>query len=174
MSVMGHRLQGHLENMGDIIVQTRWIVKGLQRPQFIWHIGSPKETTPDQRVVRGVAQPASGRVDLIVDLMADKGIDLSPGWTDEVGNPVTTPPDPTTYTVVYTVDNPAVINLTDNGDGTGFAAATGTLGTATVHGEVNFINGDVQTGDLQINVVPGLAERFNIVAGEPREVTPDV
>lgn len=170
---MGHRLPGKIEDMGDILVQTRWIVKGQQNPQFIWRIGSPVETTESDRVVRGIAQPPTGRVDVIMDLMADMGIDLSPGWTDEVGNPVTTPPDPTTYTVVYTVDNTAVINLTDNGDGTGFAAATGTLGTATVHGEVNFTNGDVQSGDLQINVVAGLAERFNIVAGEPREVTPD-
>jgi hypothetical protein len=29
------------------------------------------------------------------------------------------------------------------------------------------------TGDFQIVVVAGLAERFNIVAGEPEEVTPD-
>jgi len=30
------------------------------------------------------------------------------------------------------------------------------------------------SGDLQIVVVAGLAERLSVVAGEPEEVTPDV
>ena len=161
--------------MGEVIVETRWVIKGRQKPQFIWHIGSPRDTTKVDRIVKDNAHVSTGKVDLIMDLMADKGVDLMPGWTDEFGHPVTTPPDPATYSVVYTVDDPTIINLTDNGDGSGFAAATGTLGTATVHGEVSFTDGSAgMSGDLQINVVAGLAERFNIVAGEPREVTPDV
>lgn len=105
-----------------------------------------------------------------MDLQADKQVPLSLQWTDEIGNPVETPAD---ASATYTVDDPTVINLTDNGDGTATAAATGTLGTATVHVETTG-GGQTLTGDLSITVVEGLAERVNIAAGEPTEVTPDV
>jgi hypothetical protein len=106
-----------------------------------------------------------------MDLMADQQVTVSAEWTDEVGNPVTTPGD---ATATYSVDDPdGVLALTDNGDGTATVAATGTLGTATVHGD--FTSADsALTGDLQIVVVAGLAERVNIVASDPTEVTPDV
>ena len=108
-----------------------------------------------------------------MDLMADKKVPLSIGYTDEVGNPV---PAPDTATTVYTVDDPTVVALTDNGDGTAVVAATGTLGTANVHSQSTWSDLDGEhsvSGDLQIVVVAGLAERATIVAGEPTEVTPD-
>jgi len=105
-----------------------------------------------------------------MDLQADKKVALTASYTDEVGNPVPTPAD---AAVTYTVDDPTIINLTDNGDGTAEAAATGTLGTAHVH--VDATSGGITlTGDLEIVVVAGLAERVAIVAGEPEEVTPDI
>lgn len=104
-----------------------------------------------------------------MDLQADMQVPLSLEFTDEVGNPVETPAD---TTVTYTVDDPSLINLTDNGDGTATAAAVGPLGAANVHVVVSW-NGHTVTGDLQIVVVAGLAERVNIVAGEATEVTPD-
>jgi hypothetical protein len=104
-----------------------------------------------------------------MDLAADQQVTLTGQFTDEVGNPVAAPDD---ADVTYTVDDPTIINLTDNGDGTAVAAATGTLGTANVHGVAAWDDNTVE-GDLQIVVVAGLAERFTIVAGEPTEVTPD-
>lgn len=104
-----------------------------------------------------------------MDLEADKKVDLDGRFTDEVGNP-TVPP--VGATVVYSVDRPDLINLTDNGDGTAVAAAVGPLGIATVHADAT-VGGDVKSADLQIVVVAGLAERFEIVAGEVTEVTPD-
>jgi len=107
-----------------------------------------------------------------VDLQADKKVALSIEFTDEPGNPV---PAPTDAVVAYTVDDPSIINLTDNGDGTASAAATGVLGTANVHvAASSVLSGLTVTGDLQLVVVAGLAERVNIVAGPPEEVTPDV
>ncbi len=104
-----------------------------------------------------------------MDLQADKKVALSVEFTDEVGNVVSIPAG---ETVVYTVDNPSVINLTDNGDGTASAAATGTLDVANVHVEAT---GPVTaSGDLQIVVVAGDAERVAIVAGAVEEVTPDL
>ncbi len=108
-----------------------------------------------------------------MDLQADKKVPLSIEFTDEVGNPTTAP---AASTATYTVDNPTIINLTDNGDGTAVAAATGTLGTANVHLDVSFAdetgNPVTVSGDLNIVVVAGLAERVSIVAGAPEEVTP--
>lgn len=104
-----------------------------------------------------------------MDLQADKKVALAVQFTDEVGNPVDAPVG---AAVVWTVDDPTIIALTDNGDGTAEAAATGTLGTANVHVEATF-DGVTVTGDLQLVVVAGLAERVTIVAGEPEEVTPD-
>lgn len=61
----------------------------------------------------------------------------------------------------------------DNGDNTATAAAVGTLGVANIHMLVNSDLG-VSEGDLQIIVVAGLAERVQVVAGEPEEVTSDI
>ena len=105
-----------------------------------------------------------------MDLQADKQVPLSVQFTDEIGNPV---PNPDGLSVVYTVDNPLIIALTDNGDGTAIAAAVGVPDTANVHVVVDWLGGHFE-GDLQIVVVAGLAERVTIVAGPPVEVTPDV
>lgn len=105
-----------------------------------------------------------------MDLQADKGVPLSLEWTDELGNVTAAPAGATS---AYTVDEPAVIALVDNGDGTATASATGLLGTATVHVEIQ-ADGRTLAGDLQLVVVAGLAERVTVAAGDPFEVTPDL
>jgi hypothetical protein len=105
-----------------------------------------------------------------MDLQADKKVDLTTAYADEMGNPTAGPPGATFH---YTVDRPDLINLTDNGDGTAVAAAVGALGPATVHVDADDGTGVVVSGDLQIMVVAGDAERLVVTAGEPTEVTPD-
>jgi hypothetical protein len=163
-------LRGKVTDYGDLLFHEEWIVKGKDRHGIIWHLGPTTDTTAADRTVRGTAYPSTGKADLTMDLMADQQVPLSIEWTDEVGNPTDAPDD---ATVVYTVDDPAIINLTDNGDGTAVAAAVGALGTATVHVEAT-ADGDTVTGDLAIVVVAGLADRLNVVAGEPEEITPDL
>lgn len=163
------RLRGQVTDFGDLLHHEEWVTKG-RHLNFAWHIGAPVQTTVDDR--QSASSPThtpNGKVDLSMDLQADKKVTLTANYTDEVGNPTTAPDG---ATVTYTVDDSSIISLTDNGDGTAVAAATGTLGTATVHGEASF-NGQTVTGDLAIVVVAGLAERFEISAGEPEEVTPD-
>lgn len=160
-------IPGKVTDYGDLLHVEQWLVKG-KRLGFVWNIGAPRDTVPADRIP-GPATPRTWKADVIMDLLADKKVALSPSWKDEMGNP-TTPP--TSFTGTYTVDNASVINLTDNGDGTAVAAAVGVLGSATVHAVFSF-NGQTVTGDLLINVVAGLAERVDIVAGEPEEVTPD-
>lgn len=157
-------------DLGDVIVAFDVRVKGQKRYRLVWRIGSVTNTVPDDRSVKPPPYAQrTGRYDVLMDLMADKKVELSLGFTDEVGNPVDAPDG---VTATFTVDDPTIINLTDNGDGTAVAAATGTLGTATVH-VASEINGQAVSGDLAIVVVAGLAERITINAGEPTEVTED-
>lgn len=158
-------------DLGDVVASFSVRVKGMRQPRFIWHIGPPRDTTEADRVIKPPPyySHTTGRADLSMDLLADKKVKLSLTWTDEVGNATEAPAD---FTATYTVDDPTIIDLTDNGDGTAEAAATGTLGSATVHVEAT-AEGKTVTGDLLIAVVPGLAERINIEAGEAEEVTPD-
>lgn len=157
------------------------LVAGLEIPglhprtlQVKFHLGATADTTEADRVIKPPPyNQATGRIDLVMDLLADKKVPLSLEWTDEVGNPTSAP---ASFTAAYTVDDPTIINLTDNGDGTAVAAATGTLGTANVHLEATFTEDGADktaTGDLQLVVVAGLADRVNMVAGAPEEVTPD-
>lgn len=157
-------------DLGDVIVAFNVHVKGRKNFRTIWKIGAVTDTVPADRFVKPppYAQ-TTGRRDAIMDLMADKQVALSLGFTDEVGNPV---PSPEGATATFTVDDPTLINLTDNGDGSAVAAAVGNLGTATVH-VVSDLNGQTVEGDLAIVVVAGLAERVTITAGEPTEVTED-
>lgn len=159
-------------DLGDVVASFNLRVKGMRSPQIRWHLGPALDVRPEDRVsprppLRSVP---TRKVDLIMDLQADKKVTAALQWTDELGNPAEAPAD---ASAVYTVDNPSVIDLTDNGDGTAVVAATGNLGTANVHVEVTS-GGKTLSGDLQVNVVVGLAERVSIVTGEPEEVTPDV
>lgn len=155
-------------DLGDVTLDLTLRVKGLQRLKTVWRIGAPQKTTAVDRVVNGPPyyQTQGKGPDLIMDLKDDNKVRIDVEWTDEVGNPVETPAD---MTAVYTVDDPTIINLTDNGDGTCVAAATGTLGTATVHGEFTGAGQSV-TGDLQFVIVADVASRVNMVAGTPEHI----
>lgn len=157
-------------DLGDVVASFNLRIKGRQGRRLVWRIGAPTDSDLAHRVVQHPPYAQStGRRDVIMDLLADKQVPLSVEFTDEVGNPVGTPDG---SVVTYTVDDPTVINLVDHGDGTANAAAVGNLGTATVH-VVATLDGQEVTGDLSIVVVPGLAERINVVAGTPTEVTED-
>jgi hypothetical protein len=157
-------------DLGDVVASFKLRVKGRQHLRLVWRIGLVTDTTLGDRVIKPPPYALrTGRQDVTMDLQADKQVALTVGYTDEVGNPVPTPED---STAVFSVDDPTLINLTDNGDGTATAAAVGPLGTATVHVETS-LDGVTLSGDLAIVVVAGLAERVSISAGEPTEVTPD-
>jgi hypothetical protein len=157
-------------DFGDVVAHLDLRVKGARRLRIRVRVGAPRDTTAADRAVKG--PPYATHIEKkgpIMDLQADKKFSLGLDWTDELGNTVDVPED---ATAVWTVDDPTVLNVTDNGDGTGEAAATGTLGAANVHVEATS-GGKTFTGDLAVMVVAGLAERVNVVAGDPEEVTPD-
>jgi hypothetical protein len=100
-----------------------------------------------------------------MQLLDSQQVTLSVSGVDAAGNPV--PIQPTGLS--FSVDDPAILNLTDNGDGTALVVTTGTLGTATVtvnddpdgDGTVNF------QGSLAIDVVTGDVTEIVVSAGEP-------
>jgi hypothetical protein len=87
---------------------------------------------------------------------------------DELGNPADLP-----GAVTFTVDDPSIVTLTDNGDGSGEIAATGTLGVTTLTGTVTLPDGSEVTGVAAVQVVSGDASTFSFDFGDPEEVTPD-
>lgn len=103
-------------------------------------------------------------------LKADQKVAFSLQATDEVGNP-----GEFVGTIVFSVDDASIVTLTDNGDGTGEVAATGTLGTAVLSAEATRTSDSkVFMGSVSIDVIAGDVEVIDIVLGEPEEATPDV
>jgi hypothetical protein len=172
--VSGPRGKVRVDDFGDLIriKETRWLIKG-RRFNVVLHLGRVSDTTPTDRIPGPGGPPFEpGRVSISMDLLADTKVAINaPTFTDEMENPV---PAPEGYTATYSVDNPDIISLTDNGDGTGSAAATGELGSAILHIDVPPVGGlAAMSGDVLLTVVPGLAERVAINLGEVTEVTPD-
>lgn len=165
------KLHGKYEDMGDVIIHTEWLIKG-RHLRLVFHTGAQLDVPASQRPapVARTHTTTPERIDLIMDLGADKKVTLSATTTDELGHTV---PAPEGTTVAWSVDNTEVISLTTNEDGTAVAAATGELGNAVVSVAVEFPNGTSTTGDLLISVVPGEAERVAILPGAVEEVTPD-
>ena len=158
-------------DLGDITLSVALRVKHFQPPRFVWRVGPVRETSPDDRVLSDpptYKQPPR-KVDVIVDLQADKKVDFSFSPVDEMGNP-------TSFdgTVVFAVDDPSVVTLTDNGDGSGTVAAVGVIGVATLTGTASPADGsDPIVGAEAVNVVAGDAEAFAFSFSEPVETDED-
>lgn len=167
------KVMGRTEDLGDVLVRTEWLVKGRSSPwRVCFKVGAHLSVLPSQRPAPGIPTHTTNpeRIDLIMDLGADKKVELAAQTTDEFGHAV---PAPEGTAVTWSVDNTEVIDLSTNEDGSASAAATGMLGNAVVSVEVNFPDGGTTTGDLLISVVPGEAERVVIAPGAVEEVTPD-
>jgi hypothetical protein len=161
---------------GDLVLVAGAEIPGLQPPQplrLVFRFGPVRDTTPEDRVAAAppVYKYPPGKVEARMDLQADKKVNLSVQAEDEIGNPAAFD-----GTYAYTVDDPSVIALTDNGDGTAVAAATGTLGVATVTATAtrNSDGSLAGQGVLAFQVIAGDVASFEVVAGAPEEVTPDV
>lgn len=168
------KLEGHITDLGDVLLQRRVIIKGSRKTP-VFRIGAPRERPngPGNGSESKISDPSrTGKADILMDLKADQEVDLTVGaWKDEMGNPTAAPAD---VTIDWTVDEAGsefveLVNATDVGV---TAGALGGLGNATVTGTAT-VAGQVKTGDLLISVIAGDAERFEVTAGEPRERTPD-
>lgn len=160
--------RGKITDYGDLIHEERWLIKG-RHVDFAVHYGAETKTRPDDRVpgtTPAVTPPRKANVTM--DLHADKMRTRTASAVDEMGNP-------TTYagTLAYTVDDPALINLTDNGDGSAVIAAVGPVGVANLTFTATPDVGDPIVRVEAINVIAGDAESFTFVDGDEAEVTPD-
>lgn len=159
---------------GDVVIVAGIEIPGLQLPRpvrLVWRVGAVRDTTPADRKagMPPVYKYPPGKVDLHMDLQADKKVALSIAAEDEVGNPATFD-----GTYAFAVDDNSVIDLIDNVDGTASAAATGVLGVATVTATATRTDGSLAgQGVLAFQVVAGDVATFEVVAGEVTEVTPD-
>jgi hypothetical protein len=157
-------------DLGDAVLRIELKVKGLRADKIIVHVGVPRDSRPEDRIKRGRVTPATGRRDFIVDLKVDNSVDFSVSFTDEMDNPVQAPDG---VSVTYSVDDDGILSLVDNGDGTCTVTPVGPLDSAHLHADVT-VGDRTLTGDTEIVVVAGDAERVALVAGTPRETTPDV
>lgn len=162
--------RGKITDFGDLIHEERWIIKG-RHFRLGFRLGAPRERPDGWEPGPSVPiQNPTGKVDLIMDLLADKEFDLGPEFSDEMGNPVSAPAD---LSVAYTLDTTEFVELIDLGEGRVTVGALGGLGTTNIHSVATF-EGRTVEGDLQVVTVAGLAERMEMVAGEQRERTADV
>jgi len=150
------------------------------------HVGAPRHTTPAERATGGDPSDRHHhrRVSTIMDLKVDQELPLlDPAFSDEAGDPV---PAPEGATTVYTSDNDAAAFITTADDGTQVIRSAGVLsddgagggvGAANVHSVTTWTGTDggelTSTGDLQVVIVAGDAQRTTINVGAPREITPD-
>lgn len=158
-------------DLGDAVLDIALRVKGARPPRLIWKLGPFRDSNPADRIAAprpAYNAPPKG-VDLMADLKADQTVAFELASTDEMGNPTTLPDG---STVTYSVDRPDLLNLVDNGDGTGNVTAVGPLGNAVLTA-TGTLNGREATADMLIAVVAGDAERFSIQLGTPEESTPD-
>lgn len=163
-------------DLGDLEFEANFWVKQFKPIHFLWHFGAPKDAprTQSREGVNGklIRYILPERVYGTMDLQADKKVTFNLEATDEVGNPVVV--EPGTFSFEFSVDNADLLSLTDNGDGSGEVAATGTPGTATLSGTATRVSdGKVWTGAEAFNIVAGDAETFTFAFGDPEEVTPD-
>jgi hypothetical protein len=158
-------------DFGDLELVAFARIKRFKPPRFVWTVGPVRDTVPEDRVpgpAPTYKQPP-GRVDLIVDLQSDKKAEFGFGPVDEMGNPSVFD-----GTIVFTLDDPSLVTLTDNGDGTGTIAAVGPTGSAVLTGTATPNDGsDPIVGTEAINVVTGDTVGFKFAFGAPTEVTPD-
>ena len=162
-------------NLGDAVLSVELRIPGLEPPrplELVWCVGPVSDSLPADRVV-GPAPTYKcppRKVDLTMILKVDKKVAFALKGRDEFGNVV---PLPEGTTVTYVVDDPSLLALTDNGDGSGVIAATGTLGVATLTGTVTKADGTVSTAVESVQIVEGDAEAFVLEFGPEEEVTPD-
>lgn len=163
-------------DLGDVVASFNLRVKGAHRLHWRLRVGPVTKMTQSEMELaktgnmRVYWQPKRRKVDRYMDLLDDQKVACGLQWTDEVGNEVPAPdPLPADFAAVYSVSDPSILALTDNGDGTATVASTGTIGSANVHVEVT-ANGATMTGDDAVNVVTDVASRISLKTGPPEHV----
>jgi hypothetical protein len=134
-----------------------------------WRIGP---VTPQQQLPSGTqtsAQPRAEGTSPMADLIltADQQARLAATGQDADGNPVDL-----TGGITYGVSDPAILTLTDNGDGTALVVTTGPTGSALVTATGTVAGGGQVIGSLAVDVVAGDVASIQISATAEPQGTP--
>jgi hypothetical protein len=134
------------------------------RPRVRWIIGPVTDRTTPSNIQR--ARSHRKRVDMI--LQDHQQVTLTATFVDAAGNSAEAPAQ---GTLAWVSSDPAVLVVTDNGDGSALVATTGTLGTASVTLSDDLDGDGVSefVGSLAFDVVTGPVTGINLVAGDPTE-----
>lgn len=138
------------------------------RLDVAWYIGPVTEQrTSLPAPQRPAPNPSTRKVQPTMSfaLTDTQQVSFAVSGTDARGNPANL-----TGTPVFAVDNPDVLTLTDNGDGTGTVAATGQLGTAVLSVTDSETNGDQFAGSVSIDVLAGNVTAVAIDLGTPEDI----
>jgi hypothetical protein len=100
-------------------------------------------------------------------LTADQQARLAATGQDADGNPVDL-----TGGITYGVSDPAILTLTDNGDGTALVVTTGPTGSALVTATGTVAGGGQVIGSLAVDVVAGDVASIQISATAEPQGTP--
>jgi hypothetical protein len=159
-------------DLGDIVAEFNLHVKRFSDVKLVWVIGPVGKATAGDRQSAGprpqYLQPP-GKVDLYMNLKADQKAAFSLRGKDEMGNDA----DMAGATLTFTVDDPSVATVTDNGDGTGEVAAVGPLGSTILNASGSLPSGQALSGTVAIDVIAGDVASVEFAFEEPEEVTPD-
>lgn len=159
-------------DLGDVVLSLDLRVKGLRAANAILQVSAPRDSRPEDRARRGRVALATGKVVFRMDLKADNSVDFTLGWKDELGNVVTTAPEGTS--VVFSVDDDSILSLVDDGAGMATVTPVGPLDAAHLSADISVPGRAPLNATTEIRVVAGDAEIVELVAGTPRETTPDV
>jgi hypothetical protein len=149
-------------NFGDVDLIVEAHVRGLRRPRVAWTFGPVRHNDhPRPNHIHYVA-PSLHRKEFTMALLDNQKVSFSVSGTDEADNPA-----PLTGTPTFSVDRPDLLELTDNGDGTGTVVAVGPLGTAVLSVADTETNGQQFSGSISIDVLAGDVTAVAIQLGAP-------
>jgi len=145
------------------------IVCLFRRPRLVLRIGLVSEqlaglSYPPQRVPRNWKGWPKGELMGALTMTDSQQSVLTVSAVDKKGNPTAVTPG----SIAWLVDNPALLSITDNGDGTATLKAVGPIGTGVVTVKAT-VNGADVAGTLDVTIVSGAPTQLTVTAGTPTE-----
>lgn len=152
-----------VESETRTVTVSRWTHDNKLR----WRFGTPvKRSEPP--TTPGPPRPYNQdqKADITMNLGDNQQVVFTVSGSDAAGNAVT----PAALTV--TSSDETILTVADNGDGSYTAAATGTLGSATITAQDTETDGDQFSGTAAVDVVPEGVATIDLAFQAPTEKTP--
>lgn len=138
------------------------------RPGVFWFLGPVRDLAdaPDVVEQHHHHHPRmEGPPDMSFTLKDNQEVNFAVAGTDSRGNPTSL-----TGTPAFSVSDPAILALTDNGDGSGSVAAVGPTGSAILSVTDAETNGKQFIGSIGVDVVAGDVASVAISLSQPTDI----